>query len=47
MTIKTTYSNARNNLTSLLEQVTDEQEIFVISRRGHGEVALVGAKVLL
>lgn len=46
MPIQTTYSNARNNLASLLEKVTDEQEIVVINRRGHEDVALVGASEL-
>lgn len=46
MPIQTTYSNARNNLASLLEQVTDEQEIIVISRRGREDVALVSASEL-
>ena len=46
MRIHTTYSNARNNLASLLEQVTDEQEIVVINRRGHEDVALVSASEL-
>ncbi len=46
MPIQTTYSNARNNLASLLEQVTNEQEIVVINRRGHEDVALVSASEL-
>lgn len=46
MPIQTTYSNARNNLASLLEQVTDEQEIVVINRRGREGVALVSASEL-
>lgn len=46
MPIQPTYSNARNNLASLLEQVTDEQEIVVINRRGREDVALVSASEL-
>jgi antitoxin YefM len=46
MPIQTTYSNARNNLASLLEQVTDEQEIIIINRRGREDVALVSASEL-
>ena len=46
MPIQTTYSNARNNLASLLEQVTDNQEIIVINRRGREDVALVSASEL-
>jgi antitoxin YefM len=46
MPIQTTYSKARNNLASLLEQVTDEQEIIIINRRGRKDVALVSASEL-
>lgn len=46
MPIQTTYSNARNNLASLLQQVTDEQEIVIINRRGREDVALVSASEL-
>ena len=46
MAIQTTYSNARNNLASLLNQVTDDREIVVISRRGHEDVAMVSASEL-
>lgn len=46
MPIETTYSNARTNLASLLNQVTDDREIVVISRRGHEDVAMVSASEL-
>ncbi len=46
MPIQTSYSNARNNLASLLEKVTDEQEIVVINRRGYEDVALISASEL-
>ena len=46
MPIQTTYSNARNNLASLLEQVTVEQEIVIINRRSYEDVALVSASEL-
>jgi antitoxin YefM len=46
MPIQTTYSNARNNLASLLERVTDEQEIVVINRRGREDVIIVSASEL-
>lgn len=46
MPIQTTYSNARNNLASLLEKVTDEQEIVIINRRGREDVAMVNASEL-
>lgn len=46
MPIQTTYSNARNNLASLLERVTDEREIVIINRRGREDVAMVNADEL-
>jgi antitoxin YefM len=46
MSIQTTYSQARENLASLLEQVTDEQEIVIINRRGREDVAMVSASEL-
>lgn len=46
MAIQTTYSNARENLASLLEQVTDDREIVIINRRGYEDVALVAASEL-
>lgn len=44
--IKTTYSEARQNLASLLEQVTSDREIAIITRRGYEDVALVSADEL-
>ena len=46
MPVQTTYSNARNNLASLLEKVTGDQEIVVINRRGREDVALISASEL-
>lgn len=46
MAIQTTYSNARENLASLLEQVTSDREIAIINRRGHEPVALMAASEL-
>ncbi len=46
MPIETTYSNARNNLASLLARVTDDREIVLINRRGHEDVAMVSASEL-
>jgi len=46
MLIQTTYSNARENLASLLEQVTEDREIVIISRRGYDDVALVAVSEL-
>jgi len=44
--IKTTYSQARANLASLLNQVTRDREIAIIQRRGNEDVALVSADEL-
>jgi antitoxin YefM len=44
--IKTTYSEARQNLASLLDQVTGDREIAIIKRRGYEDVALVAADEL-
>ena len=44
--IKTTYSHARENLASLMNQVTNDREIAIISRRGSADVALVSADEL-
>jgi antitoxin YefM len=44
--INTTYSHARQNLASLLDQVTNDREIAVIKRRGSADVALVSADEL-
>ena len=46
MPIQSTYSNARENLASLLEQVTENREIVIISRRGYDDVALVALSEL-
>jgi antitoxin YefM len=44
--ISTTYSQARENLASLLNQVTRDREIAIIKRRGNEDVALVSADEL-
>ena len=46
MSIQTSYSNARENLASLLEQVVTDQEIVIINRRGFEDVALISASEL-
>ena len=38
---ETTYSQARNNLATLLDQVVDDQQIVVIKRRNEKNVALI------
>ena len=44
--IKTTYSQARQNLATLLDHVTSDREIAIIQRRGREDVALVSADEL-
>jgi antitoxin YefM len=44
--IKTTYSQARENLATILDQVTSDREIAIIKRRGREDVALVSADEL-
>ena len=46
MAIQSSYSNARANLAALLDRVTDNREIVVITRRGAEDVALVAASEL-
>jgi len=46
MTIHTTYTQAREGLAKLLDQVTHNREIVVIQRRGEEEVAMIAASEL-
>ena len=46
MTILTTYTQARDGLAKLLDQVTHNREIVVIQRRGEEEVAMIAASEL-
>ncbi|HSK77285.1 MAG TPA: type II toxin-antitoxin system prevent-host-death family antitoxin [Thermoanaerobaculia bacterium] len=46
MAIQTTYTNARANLSKLCDEVTENREIVIISRRGAEDVALVAASEL-
>ncbi|HEY4100291.1 MAG TPA: type II toxin-antitoxin system Phd/YefM family antitoxin [Gemmatimonadales bacterium] len=46
MSIKTTYSNARENLASLWDEVENSREAAVIERRGHEDMALIPADEL-
>jgi antitoxin YefM len=46
MSIEISYSEARNNLASILDQVTDDCEVVTIKRRGHKDVALISADEL-
>ena len=46
MTVKTSYSHARQNLASLWDRVEDSREAAVIQRRGHEDMALIPADEL-
>ena len=46
MSIQTTYTQARSNLAKLWDEVTRNQEIVIISRRGSEDVALISASEL-
>ncbi|WP_419658829.1 type II toxin-antitoxin system Phd/YefM family antitoxin [Desulfosarcina variabilis] len=46
MTIQTTYTQARANLASLLDQVTKNREVVIIQRRGSEDVAMISADEL-
>ncbi len=46
MTIQTTYTQARDGLAKLLDQVTHDREIVIIQRRGEEEVAMIAAAEL-
>ena len=47
MTIQTTYTQAREGLAKLLDQVTHNREVVVIRRRGEEEVAMIAASELV
>lgn len=46
MSFEVSYSEARANLASLMDQVTDDCEVVVIKRRGRSAVALIDADEL-
>ena len=46
MTIQTTYTQARSNLAKLLDQVTNEREVVIVTRRNGEDVALIAADEL-
>jgi len=46
MPIQTTYTSARANLAKLYNEVTANQEIVIINRRGYEDVALISASEL-
>jgi len=46
MAIETTYTSLREQLSSFLDQVTDDREVVIVRRRGARDVALVPADEL-
>jgi antitoxin YefM len=46
MAVEISYSEARANLASLMDQVTDDCEVVVIKRRGRAPVAMIDADEL-
>ena len=46
MTIEFTYSNAREQLATLLDRVTKDREVVIIQRRGAEDVAMIAADEL-
>jgi antitoxin YefM len=46
MATETTYTALRENLASLLDQVTDDREVLVVHRRGAPDVAIIPADEL-
>ncbi|PID77256.1 MAG: prevent-host-death protein [Deltaproteobacteria bacterium] len=46
MSIQTTYTNARANLASLMNEVTANKEVVIIQRRGYEDVAMISADEL-
>jgi antitoxin YefM len=46
VTIQTTYTQARDGLAKLMDQVTHDREIVIITRRGEEEVAMISATEL-
>ncbi len=46
LAIQTTYTQARENLAKLLDEVTKNREVVVIQRRGSEDVAMISASEL-
>ncbi|CAN5188858.1 YoeB-YefM toxin-antitoxin system antitoxin YefM [soil metagenome] len=46
MSVEVSYSEARNNLASLMDQVIDDCEVVLIKRRGRSSVAMIDADEL-
>ena len=46
MAMETSYTHLRENLASVLDQVSDDQEIVIVRRKGSNDVAIVPAAEL-
>jgi len=46
MTIETTYSQAREQLKSLMDRAVDDREVILVKRRTGGDVAMIAAEEL-
>lgn len=46
MTLQTTYTQARTQLATLLDEVVNNREIVIIQRRGSDDVAMIAADEL-
>ena len=46
MTVETTYTSLLENLSSYMDQVSDDREVVIVRRRGARDVALVSADEL-
>ena len=46
MPIRITYTEARNTLATLLDEVAENQEVVIITRRGARDVAMISAEEL-
>jgi len=46
MTVQITYTQARENLAKLLDEVTQDRQIVIIRRRGGEDAALIAASEL-
>jgi antitoxin YefM len=46
MSVEITYTQARENLAKLLDEVTQDREIVIIHRRGEEDAALIAASEL-
>jgi antitoxin YefM len=46
LTIETTYSQAREQLKSLMDRAVDDREVIVVRRRAGGDVAMIAADEL-